>query len=97
MAIKDDPYEIAAWKIVRALNIFEIKTLLKNDEALKKHIKAELLGQDYTGMFVELALDVTPPAQFPVVVDSAVEKYATTLANTIDLERLRKAIIEIYS
>lgn len=97
MATKDDPYEIAAWKIINALNVFEIKSLLRNDNALKEYIKSELLEQDYTGMFVELVLDLTPPTQFPVVVDSAVEAYATTLSKLVDLERLRKTIIEIYS
>lgn len=97
MVSQDDPYDSVAWKVVSRFSLPQLKHLLKNDNALAEWLTEEFMEQDYQGLFMDLALEELTPTQIPFVLKNPFRAVADTLAKQVDIEKLRNAILEVYS
>lgn len=92
-----DEYKSLAWKVYRRYNHIQLKKLLEDPEFVVDLILEELWDNDWEGVWCDTIMQGMRLLVDKEEVDKAMRGVAESLADRIDWDRLRNALLEIAS
>lgn len=94
---KIDIYKSLAWKVYRRYNHLQLKKILEDPEFVVDLILEELWDNDWEGVWCDTIMQDMRLLVDKAEVDKAMRGVAEALADRLDMDRFRDALLEIAS
>lgn len=90
-----DIYKALAWKVYRRYNHLQLRKILEDPETIVELVLEELWDVDYQGVWLDTIFQDLKLLKDKEWIDAEMRKVAEAMADKIDVDRLREALLSI--